>query len=160
MKHILVILLSTMILLTGCASTAPFDAAEVDKSLLPQHVIGGLETARGKTVLWGGIILDTRNLADATQIEVLAYPLDHNDVPLPDNRPLGRFLISHEGFLEPASYAQGRKLTVLGKVDDLQQGKVGESVYHYPVIQAEQLQLWPEQSGNKTRFHFGIGIVL
>ena len=160
MKYILVLLLSTMMLISGCASTAPFDTAEVDKSLTPQQVIAGLETARGKTVLWGGIILDTRNLADATQIEILAYPLDHNYVPLPDNRPLGRFLVSHRGFLEPASYAQGRKLTVLGKVDDLQQGKVGESVYHYPVIQAEQLQLWSEQSGSKTRFHFGIGIVL
>lgn len=156
----LLLILSLFSLLAGCASTPKFDATQADKSLTPQHVVADLEAVRGKTVLWGGIILDTRNLADSTQIELLAYPLSRDQIPLPDNRPLGRFLISTRDFLEPASYAQGRKVTVLGQVINIQQGKVGETVYHYPVIQAEQLQLWTEQSGSKTRFHFGIGIVL
>jgi outer membrane lipoprotein len=155
-----VTLLTLISLLTGCASTPIFDTSPVDKALTPQSVIAEPGASLGKTVLWGGIILDTKNLADSTQIELLAYPLSNDQRPLPDNRPLGRFLIRKEGFLDPANYAQGKKLTVLGRVGNSQQGKVGESSYTYPVINAEQLQLWSEQSESETRFHFGLGIVL
>lgn len=152
-------LLTLISLLTGCASTPVFDVTQVDKSLIPQNVAADPSAYLGKTVLWGGIILDTRNLSDSTQIEILAYPLSRDQRPLSNNRPLGRFLINQEGFLDPAIYAQGQKLTVLGSVDNNQQGKVGESSYTYPVINAEQLQLWSPQSENQTRFSFGLGLV-
>lgn len=151
--------LSLISLLAGCASTPVFDAKAVDNTLTPEIVAATPNSAQGKTVLWGGIILDTRNLTHTTQIEVLAYPLTRYQRPISDNRPLGRFLINKPGFLDPASYAQGKKLTVLGSVAQNQQGKVGESIYIYPVINAEQLQLWSEKNEGQTRFHFGLGFV-
>jgi outer membrane lipoprotein len=157
--RICIYLITLISLLTGCASTPVFDATQVDKSLIPQNVAAEPSAYLGKTVLWGGIILDTRNLTGSTQLELLAYPLSKDQRPLSNNRPLGRFLINQEGFLDPAIYAQGQKLTVLGSVDNNQQGKVGESIYSYPVINAEQLQLWSAQNESQTRFSFGLGIV-
>ena len=146
-------------LLVSCASNPEFDTSQVDQSLTPQSVIAEAELSRGKTALWGGTILDTRNLKDSTQIEVLAYPLNSFHRPLQDKAPLGRFIIQHSDYLEPATYAQGRLLTVVGTIVDLQTGKVGESTYSYPVISSQQLHLWSKDTQrNRTSFHLGVGI--
>jgi outer membrane lipoprotein len=155
--RILILFLFGMLL--GCASAPEFDTSQVDQSLTPQSVIAEPDVSRGKIALWGGTILDTRNLQDQTQIEVLAYPLSSSYRPLLDKKPLGRFIVRQAGFLEPANYAQGRQLTVLGSVSDTQSGKVGESSYTYPVISATQLYLWSESDDfDRTSFHFGLGI--
>ncbi len=150
-----------LVLLTGCASTPEFDTTQVDQALTPQSVIAEPESSRGKTMLWGGTILDTRNLKEITQIEILAYPLNANYRPQLENKPLGRFIINHQGYLEPTTFAQGRQLTVLGKISGSQSGKVGDSVYTYPVVTGEQLHLWlPASERSRTSVHFGVGIGL
>jgi len=154
-------LLFLIMLLSGCASTPIFDTSEVVKSLTPQSVIAEPVDSRGKTALWGGAILDTRNLKDSTRIEVLAYPLDSSQRPILSSKPLGRFFIHHQGYLEPATYSQGGLISVIGSVSESQSGNVGESAYTYPVINAQQLHLWsPEYSRSRTGFSFGIGIRL
>ena len=148
-------------LLVSCASTPDFDLTQVDQSLTPQSVIADLKHNRGKTALWGGTILEIQNLKDSTHIEVLAYPLNTSHRPLLESKPLGRFIIQHPGYLEPGTYAQGRVLTVLGKVSGSQSGNVGESTYTYSVINSEQLHLWSLDSGrSRTSFHLGVGIGL
>ena len=154
-------LLALITLLLGCASTPDFDTTAVDKSLTPQSVIAEPSISLGKIALWGGTILDTRNLKESTQIEVLAYPLDSFHRPMQEERPLGRFIIQHQGFLEPTTYAQGRLLSVLGSVSGSYSGKIGESSYTYPVISTQQLHLWSQGDlRGETTFHFGIGIQL
>ena len=146
-------------LLASCASTPDFDTTQVDRSLTPQSVVAEPELNRGKTVLWGGTILDTLNMKDSTRIEVLAYPLNSSYRPLLESKPLGRFIIQHQGYLEPTTYAQGRVLSVLGKASGSQTGNVGESTYTYAVIDSLQLHLWsPDSMRSRTSFHLGIGI--
>jgi outer membrane lipoprotein len=150
-------------LLASCASTPEFDTTEVDRSLTPQGVIAESDISLDKTVLWGGTIIETRNLKDVTQIEVLAYPLNTYEKPLLDKQPLGRFLIQHPDYLEAANYASGRLVTVNGKVVEIQSGKIGESDYRYPVISSRQIHLWSKDSQynrSSTSFHFGVGIGL
>ena len=146
-------------LLTSCASTPDFDTTQVDQSLTPQSVVAEPKLSRDKMVLWGGTILDIRNMKDSTRIEVLAYPLDSSYKPLLESKPLGRFIIRHQGYLEPTTFAQGRILSVLGRTGGSQTGNVGESAYTYAVINGLQLHLWSAESmRNRTTFHFGIGI--
>jgi len=148
-------------LLMSCASTPDFDTTQVNQTLTPQSVIAEPDLSHGKIALWGGTILDTKNLEDSTQIEILAYPLSTSHKPLQENKPLGRFIIQYKGYLEAATYAQGRLITVLGGIGDNQSGKVGESTYIYPVINAQQLHLWSlHDDKNRTSFHLGIGIRL
>lgn len=157
--HILLPLFFISFFLSACSSTPVFESNKVDKSLTPQSVLAEMDISLNKTALWGGTILDTRNLKTTTQIEVLAYPLDSSHRPMLDKKPLGRFIVSHPGYLEPASYAQGRHISALGKIARAQQGKVGETQYTYPVMNAEKIHLWSvEDKKSKTSFHFGIGV--
>ena len=154
-------LIISVFLVAACASTPKFETTGVDFSLNPAAVTQNLKPQQNKKIIWGGVIINTSNLKTYTAIEMLAYPIDSSYLPLRDQKPLGRFLIHHDGFLEPSEYAQGRMLSVLGKIERLQKGNVGESVYLYSVIRSQQLHLWPADSGqSKTRFSFGIGVRL
>ncbi|MCW8956072.1 MAG: Slp family lipoprotein [Gammaproteobacteria bacterium] len=155
------LLMLTALLVSACASTPKFDTSQVNFALTPSAVTGNLTTSQHQKVLWGGVIINTSNLQQHTVIELLAYPLDSSYLPLREQKPLGRFLIRQSSFLEPSEYAQGRMVTVLGTVDRLQKGNVGETIYLYPEIGSQQLHLWPKDSGqSKTRFSFGIGVRL
>lgn len=148
-------------LLLACASNPGFDTSGVNTGLTPASASEHPGTAQAQQVLWGGVILASHNLAQHTELEVLAYTTDSNGEPQIDSKPLGRFLVRHPGYLETADYAQGRRLTVLGNISANQEQKVGAAEYRYPVITAEQLHLWPlvPRSTNQARWHFGFGFV-
>lgn len=156
----LLISLSTIVLI-ACASTPNFDVSNVNHSLTPKSVTTEINSSSGQIVLWGGVILLSKNLKQGTHIEVLAYPLDSDHMPLRNKDPLGRFIIQHNDYLETKVYAEGRMITVAGTVTDNKAGKVGEADYVYPVVISKQMHLWAKDSDrNKTSFHFGLGIQL
>ncbi len=148
-----------LLLLSACASGPTFNTGGVDRTLTPRGVAAEPQQATRKYVLWGGTILDTTNLKDSTRIEVLAYPLDTDKRPQRDRDPLGRFILEQPGFLEPASYAEGRLVTAVGRVTGTRAGRVDESDYAYPVMTSRQLYLWPRNRGyTGSNVHFGIGV--
>ena len=150
-----------ILLLSACASGPTFNAGGADRTLTPSSVAARPQLATGKSVQWGGTILSTTNLKDSTQIEVLAYPLDTDGRPQDSSNPLGRFILEQAGYLEPATYAEGRQLTVVGTVTGTQVGQVGESDYNYPHIAARQLYLWPANQGRDSvgvGGYIGIGV--
>ncbi len=149
-----------LILLYACASGPGYDTSEVNSAISPRSVVAELEMIRGQNVLWGGVILNTINKESLTRLEVLAYPLNSSQLPQQDRDPLGRFLLEHQGFLDPATYAEGRLVTTIGSVFGSDRGEVGGMEYTYPVIKASEIYLWPRDSEytNPTRVHFGIGV--
>lgn len=156
---LLILLLSTLI--SSCATTSKFDISQTNKALTPNIVSAEPDINIGQTVLWGGTILDIKNLKDTTQLEILAYPLNSSHRPMQDKSPLGRFLIIHTGYLEPATYVQGAQLSVMGIIGKNKSAKVGDSKYVYSVINSTQMHLWnPKTNKSNTSFHFGIGIGL
>ena len=60
--------------------------------------------------------------------------------------PNGRFLVSTREFLDPAIYAPGRRLTALGAVAGRSKRRVGDLPCAYPVISAEHIKLWPNNT--------------
>jgi outer membrane lipoprotein len=149
-----------LLMLSACASGPRFDTKQVDPTITPRSATAKLPTVSEQSVLWGGVILSTRNLENRTQIEILAYPLNNNQKPERNSDPLGRFILERYGFLEPTSYAEGRMVTAIGKVERTVNGKVGGSDYNYPVLQASNLHLWSrddEESG-WSNIHFGVGV--
>lgn len=146
--------------LYACAAGPRFDSSGIDPGLTPTRASQQMESLRGQRVLWGGVVIATSNLADATQIEVLGYPLESNQRPDIGASPQGRFLIHREGYLEPTDYAQGRVVTVVGRLREVRPGRIGETDYLYPVVEADQIHLWPRDSGRPaTRFNFGVGVI-
>ena len=148
------------LLLSACTGTPNYDKHGADGALTPQSVAARPQQAVGKQVLWGGVIMKTVNLQDRTQLEVLAFPLGSNERPDIDAASTGRFVVEKEGFLEPASYAQQRQVTVVGTLAEVLPGSVGESSYNFPLVKAQQLTLWPvyRDRGIGSNIHFGIGV--
>lgn len=158
MKHVL--LLSLLLTLAACASS-PLQLDGVNRGINPAMVTRETPHA-GQRVVWGGMIIQTRPLQTTTQLEILAYPLQGNGEPDRQASSLGRFLIIQHGFLDPANYKPGRWVSVVGQIGHIQTGKVGKASYQFPVIQSEQLHLWPLHGtpSGSTHFNFGIGIRL
>lgn len=156
MKHR--ILLPCLLLLSACA-TSPLKLEGVNRNITPAMVDAAHPYLQAR-VVWGGMIVKTTPLQKNTQIEVLAFPLESNGEPDRQTESLGRFLVLHQGFLEPTDFASGRWISVVGTVGHSQKGKVGEADYLFPVVKSEQLQLWPLTSDSHTQtfFHFGVGI--
>ncbi len=156
----LVLFSAFALLLTACAAS-PFNMEGINRTISPAQTLDD-KTLLNSKVIWGGMIIETRNFENSSQIELLNYPLDGDGEPIRSAQPQGRFLIKHNGFLEPAQYASGRWFSALGTVQTSQSGKIGEADYRYPVMKASQLHIWPESSdsGTNTSFHFGIGVRL
>jgi len=150
--------LGALALLSGCAT--PIDVGQAERNVTPREAAQNVALVKDRPVAWGGTVVNGKNLATSTQFEVLAYPLDGNNRPKADAAPLGRFIVVHPGYLETADYAPGRLITVVGPVTETRTGKVGEAQYVYPVVNADRLHLWPQQSQApaEPRIHFGIGI--
>ncbi len=144
--------------LSACATGPKFDAQGVDTNLTPQRAAADIDSLRDGRVIWGGIILASTNLKDATQIEVLGYPLDSAFRPDSDATSTGRFLIIKPGYIETADYQVGRSISVSGVLQRVQAGQVGEVSYAYPVIQPTDIYLWRDGSESRSNVHFGFGL--
>ena len=147
-----------LIVLCACATSPKFNISDVDIHLTPQQSVANNE-ALGKRVLWGGVIIDSKNLTNKSQLEILAYPLTSSHRPNLDKEPLGRFLASKEAYLETKDYTQGRLITILGTLEKRVAGKIGESEYIYPVANIEESFIWKKSSSSDTQFHIGIGVL-
>ena len=135
------------LLVTGCAAS-PFPEAltrSVDRSLSLAQIRADPQAHRGAQVILGGEILATAPKTGETEIEVLARRLDGGDAPERTDASPGRFLARMPGFLDPAVYARGRRVTVLGTVAGVDERPVGELPYVYPVVAAERIKLWPKE---------------
>ncbi len=150
-----------LLLLAACSTTAPLDTHGVDQRTTTRQAVATPDALRGRKILWAGVIVQGGNQQDSTQLEVLAYPLRYNNRPDTNAAPLGRFLLVQHGYLETVDYAPGRALTVVGTLDGVRHGKVGEADYDYPVVIAQQLRLWPVMSRTDTdpQFHLGVGVL-
>jgi len=155
---------AALAVLMGCASK-PIYEIDTDADFLnanPEGVIEQTKEADGDVpngkVIWGGVIVSADNLSDRTQLEILSYPLAKDQRPITDKKPTGRFLIQSEGYMELANYQQGRLITVLGTVQDVTEGTVGDVDYQYPTITSNEMHLWRKDESPKTGIIFGIGI--
>jgi len=151
-----------VLLMAGCASViSPGVLKDVDQSISFDQLLAQPEAYKGRTVLLGGDIIETQNFPDETVIVVLHRPLGFRKKPEAEGTSKGRFIVSAVGFLDPAIYGRGRKITVAGAVRGKEERALGEVVYAYPVIEKRELHLWPEEesSGVVPWFHFGIGVM-
>jgi outer membrane lipoprotein len=150
------------LLLAACAAAGPrFDVAAVDLRLTPERATAVGAPAQPTPVVWGGQIVGGTNFEDRTLLEVLGYPLDARQRPTPDAAPVGRFLVEYPGYLETVTYAPGRLMTASGVFQETRAGQVGELRYTYPVLIAEDLQLWPRlERRAEPRVHFGVGVLI
>lgn len=100
------------------------------------------DTYRGQTVILGGHVIEVRNEARQTVMLVLQTPLGSGQEPLPPDRSEGRFMLQHEGFLDPEVFAKGRTITVAGKVTGVVREAIDHEPYDYLILSAREIYLW------------------
>ncbi|MCB1611760.1 MAG: Slp family lipoprotein [Xanthomonadales bacterium] len=133
------LLSSTLVLLSGCAS-------------IPEPLRGDFPTStpaqadgNSQAVRWGGRVIDVLPESGQTCLEVLGMPLDASARPLDLDADIGRFRACKSGFLDPAVFISGREVTITGRVDGDVTRQIGDYSYRMPKVSVDALLLWPER---------------
>jgi outer membrane lipoprotein len=133
-------------LLAGCVAAFPESALRsVDQSLTLAELRRAPAAHLNVRVMLGGEVLATRPRVGETEIEVLGRRLGASGAPQVSDQSEGRFLVRSREFLDPAVFAAGRRITVLGTVTGTEERQIGDLPYRYPVIAAEQIRLWARE---------------
>ncbi len=160
----LVLIAALLLGTTSCAVGPRYDTRQAEINLTPAMVSASPAAHASAQVIWGGVIVVTRNQPGYTEMEILSYPLDNGQRPDTRRTAQGRFIAHYSGYLEGVDYAPGRQITLRGRVEKVLQGKVGEAPYTFPQVQADDIYLWPidnrTQSTTQPQFHFGVGVIL
>ena len=147
---ILLLLLLLLLAVSGLTACAPAISSQLrDEAGVPiafEDLISQPDIHKGRIVILGGYILETVNEPGATTVMVLQAPLDFQNKPRSQDLSKGRFLIRADKFLDPEIYARGRMLSVGGRVSGAQEQPIGNRTYRYPLIEAEELRLWPKEA--------------
>lgn len=138
-------IISCLFLIGACTPLSRQALEQVDTTAPFQEIRGQPDKFLNRTVLWGGVIIETTVRKDGTFIKVLQTGLDSSDMPQDPEKSEGRFIVYDRGFLDPAIYKQGRKITVVGRVTGKESLPLGAIMYAYPVIEAKDIYLWRPQ---------------
>lgn len=146
-------------LVGGCATPVIRDVPTV-VDIAPLDVQQSPGRYDGADVIWAGRIVDFQNLAERSEVEVVAYPIDRDQQPLTEAPSEGRFLLVLPGYVEALDYEVGRHLTVHGTLAGTQEGRVQEQSYLYPVIRGISVHVWPWgfMLDRKPRISIGVGV--
>jgi outer membrane lipoprotein len=147
-------------LVTSACTSVKFADTENRLEVSPQELTGMDPESLTGTVVWGGRILETANLATGTELLVLAVPLSGGNVPRVDGQSLGRFIAVHPGYLEPLDFAPGRYVSLAGRLGGISDAWEFEGdPVALPVVDIRQIHLWPRDPASwQTRFSLGVAI--
>ncbi len=158
-------ILAATLLTAGCASTGPGNCrAPIGDRALTPAVVAAQGDDVGAAITWGGTLISARHRADATDLEVLAYPLDACARPLLRQPAQGRFIVRRPGYLETADLKPGRRITASGRIIAIVDGRIGEADYRLPVLEDMAPRIWPERedvvggAGTRVRPWISIGV--
>ncbi|MCK4842858.1 MAG: Slp family lipoprotein [Methylococcales bacterium] len=142
------VLIISAILLNGCSHIPVSIRKAPPVDIQIQDIKKDFSKHKYQTARWGGILIDVENNSNETILQVLAYPLNFYGRPNLNSSALGRFLIRSNDFLDPAIYASNRELTTSGRLVEISNRKVGKKELKLPVIESQQLYLWPQYQRN------------
>jgi outer membrane lipoprotein len=127
----------------GCASVISKELRkEVAKDITFKKIIEDTDSYKGKIVLIGGIILDSKNTKEGTLIEILQKPADAQGRPKDVDESDGRFLALYDGYLDVAIYNRGREIVVAGQIKGKRVLPLGEIDYAYPLVSIKEIHLF------------------
>jgi len=151
---------AVLLALSACAPAPIYKPTAANVVVAPAQVSQTPEQYSGRDVIWGGRIVQVNNLADHSEIEILAYPLDSSQRPKLSGNGMGRFIATMSGYVESIDYPQGAPITVTGHLSGNRSGKVGEADYAFPLVGVTQSHIWStsEMQGGKVNFGVGVGV--
>ena len=136
-------LLAVPLVLVACARPPTQLAGQFERVTVAE---AQAQPREGVAVRWGGLVNSARPGREQTCFEIVGFPLDASARPVVSDESTGRFLACAPGFYEPAVYAPGREVTVVGALNGTAKGTVGQYEYTFPRVDATSVYLWPERS--------------
>jgi outer membrane lipoprotein len=145
MKRMLLFVVAPLLLLLGgCSHVLSRDALlDVDPTVDFAQVKANPDAYKGKTLLLGGLIIDTRLGREGTTLEVLRYTLNRWGEPQTADEVGGRFLARTGRLLDPELYKAGLFVTLTGTVEGVETRPLQNYDYAYPVF------VWLNTSGQR-----------
>ncbi len=142
--RIILFSLSILMLPVSCTVISKPVRSEAEPPLPFKTLVAQADQLSGRTVILGGYILETRNLASETIIKVLQVPLAIGEEPGLKDSSEGRFLVYHQGFLDPEVYSKDRVITVAGEVIGSGFEEMSGDQFRYLKIKNREIYLWPD----------------
>lgn len=157
LKNIIMLSLSSLVLVS-CAASKPPEILQLPASthILPLDS-DNLQNSIGQTVRWGGLIIETKNNKDSAQVIILGYPLSTQARPSTYGKSsTRRFIAKFNHYIEPGDYSVNREITIIGQLDHIEESKVDDFNYQYPVVTVEKHALWEKQaySNNYDNYNY------
>lgn len=116
----------------------------VDPNLTSSRVIEDPDFYVGNKVLWGGVIRENIAEPEGTRVVVTQAPLDPRGYPQIETT-LGEFVAHTPLYLDPRRYQAGRKITIVGEIEKVEEKQLGPMEYPRPVLRALDIYLWDEK---------------
>jgi outer membrane lipoprotein len=148
------------IALSGCMAALVFKDVPASTTT-PAEIALEPERYHGLDVVWGGKILDVRNLADTTEVEIIAYPIDGAQRPDQNAPTEGRFVLELSGYVESLDFPAGRFVTLHGRVAGTRTGQIDQHDVALPLVSDAAVHLWPVNfpyDEPRVHFSFGVGV--
>ncbi len=137
-----IIIFFVLLAFTGCAHPISENMrASLDSSVSISGLFESPDNYIGKKVMMGGNIVQTRNFADKSEIEVVQKSIDSYGNLDTGDATMGRFIFRRQGYLESEVYTKGRDIIGAGVIVGSQTGKIGDRDYQFPVIEPAELNL-------------------
>ncbi len=117
------------------------------------------EQFKGRLMLLGGSVVAVRNTNQGGELEVVQLSTEDSGEIRDNATSGGRFLARSSDFLDPAIFAPGLRVSLVGEVEGKEVRQLAEMEYAYPLLAIREIHLWkPEERGLPPSFHFGIGL--
>ena len=152
---------TSLLALAACAPAPIYKASPTTVVTAPNIVAQSPGQFTNADVIWGGQVVEVRNLSDHSEMEIVAYPLDSSQRPkLANNGGWGRFIAVMPGYVESFDYPAGSLITLAGRITGTRDGKVGEAGYVFPMVSEAQSHRWTpdEMNAGKSNVSFGVGV--
>lgn len=142
-----------LVLMSACASYQVVPAHledRIQKDLSFEQIEQSPDTYKGRTVLWGGKVLNVMHTEGETRVEILHVPLDrvHRPVDAP-TASRGRFMAidANHAMKNPAALQKDTLVTVIGEVRGRVKATLDEAPYEYPTVVIKDMTAWEKERG-------------
>ncbi len=136
-----------IVLIISIVSCAHVISKQVRKQASPditfEEVLQNPENYTGQTIILSGIIIEIKNTAEGTLLEILQMPANYRGKPTDIEESEGRFLTTVDRFLDPDIYTKGRSVTIAGEILGKRTQPLGKTEYAFPLVRAVEIYLWP-----------------
>ena len=155
MSLLSLLIAGTALLMQGCSfAISPDVTRSADRTITFAKLQEDPPSHKGKTVILGGLIDQTKNVKTGTLIEVIQKELDYWGRPRRTDRTGGHFIVFQPRHLDVMVFAPGREITVAGEVTGAEEASLGGTAGTYVLINARETKLWQKEKPGFDRPQF------